>query len=308
MRSELNLMFEALKDAKASASTSMTMDSPRSTSEAKSGTKSRKRKADDTEKTDDSTPVVMKKTKSGKVTKKTSTLTKKVSLVKKPSLTKKPSTGAKYVADKLVAKAKRNRATASKAKKCYRERLCTSQFMPDLDWSKWYTACQSEEPSTGASNGWAPRPNGHDSYVHKRLFYHDTKVPAVYEVAVQPTEGCKKYPVWHTVTGGFNSVHWDTYLLRRNHVQSQLDDVLHNGGKVYVRRGKAKYTSPDTIRVAVKNPDSGEEKTVNHLRELRNLMSEVYDYAWHVRRGVKGGRLRHRDLEKRGVQISNSKY
>ena len=322
MRSELNLMFDALRDAGVSTATAPTLPgctsvsfgsppTPDSTSKltTKASGSSRKRKGTDTETADDadSTDLVVKKIRTGRVTKKPS-LKKKSSLTKnKPSLVKKHSTPAKYVADKLVARARKSKPVSIEMKRCCRENLSSTKFMPDLTWSKWYSAFQMEEPKTRA-DGWAVRSDAHGSFVHKKLFYHDTKVPGVYELAVQPIEGCKKYPVWHTITGGFNSVHWDTYLTHRPHIQGQLDEVLDNGGKVFVRRGKAATTKPYTINVQVKHPKSGETETAKSMNELRSLMNKVYDYAWSVKGGVKGSRIRHRDLQKKGVQISNSKF
>lgn len=155
-----------------------------------------------------------------------------------------------------------------------------------LRWTTWREAMLSDPPSSDVdAERWSQRRGVRLGVRDATLFQNDTEVPAVYEFAVQAKERCKKYPVYFSTTRGFSRLHWDTYLLKQEGINQQIDEVLRKGCKLYVRRAK--------VEKAVKC----EDKLVGTVQELRSLMTKTYDYAWRS--------PTHRQLTRNGVAISN---
>lgn len=303
MRSELNLMFDALREASPGTSRAPASKdvSPGTCMTPAKKTPSLKRTS--TLPVGDLIGADLKKAKGGKVTKAKKRTPAKLTLNKKSSSVK---AAAKLVAAATKRKRVPVRKATAKDEKIPREDVPTTRFLPQLPWSNWYPAYQSDKPTT-AEDSWSDRKSKKHSRIgvrHHDLFYHDTLTPAVYEMAVQPKPGSRKCPVWSTVTKGFNSVYWDTYLVRSGRIKNQLDDILKNNrdSKVFVRR--AELQSPVMISIAggKAGRKSTRKETVNSVDELRCLIRDVYDYAWIVN----GKKTSQRKVRKDGVAVSKA--
>ncbi|XP_013405111.1 uncharacterized protein LOC106169974 [Lingula anatina] len=176
----------------------------------------------------------------------------------------------------------------------YREHVTVNNFLlKNMKWSQWKLAMVKSKPKENV-DAWVPRRQKHVGYRNVDLFRDDTQRPAVYEVAVQPKERAKKYVMYVRHTGGFTShVHWDTYILRHQNVISQLDGVLNQGCKVFVRRAFV----PKSVRVG--------RKSLKGVGEIRSALMDRYNYAWNKRLQ---GKRHHRQVIKCGVTISSEDY
>ena len=160
-----------------------------------------------------------------------------------------------------------------------------------LVWTKWKLAMTNDKAD---GDSLSDRRQKRLGYRNTNLFVNDTKSPAVYEFAVQPKRLHKLYVMYVRVTGGFtSSFHWDTYLLRFPNVLAQLDDVLKQNCKVFVRRA------------LIKKPIKNGTKTLQNAKDVRNFLGKNYDYAWNKRWF---GKLKHRHVVKQGVVLSDSKH
>ncbi len=125
------------------------------------------------------------------------------------------------------------------------------------------------DPDTPCPGAWIPR-RGEDAYGVRdyTLFMGDTSAPSLYELAVQPGNGCRKYPMYLRSSRGFSQGYWDTYLLRNGLVGDAVDSALRKGCKIFMRRAK------------VDKPVRYDNKVVKEVDELRRLIHNTYDYAW----------------------------
>lgn len=140
----------------------------------------------------------------------------------------------------------------------------------NLKWSPWYLAMAPNAPLT-KKDAWAPCRQGHVGMRDTTLFKESTTRPALYEVAVQPKCGCKRYVMHITSSKGFpSSLHWDTYLLRYSHIIAQLENVLAQGCNVFIRRC-----------IVVKRPTRKiDGQSMPTVKEVRRYVGKCYDYAW----------------------------
>ena len=159
----------------------------------------------------------------------------------------------------------------------------------NLHWSAWHTAMAAEAPSHD-DEAWSPRRGEHNGVRNTSLFHNDTECPAVYEFAVQAKQHCKKYPVYFSTSRGFSRKNWDTYLLKRERITHEVDNVLEKGCKLFVRRAK------------LEKPVKCEGQVLSSIDELRALVAQTYDYAWTSSRHLRDS---HRQVKRNGVIISN---
>lgn len=171
--------------------------------------------------------------------------------------------------------------------KPFRELIPETKFaLNTLDWSTWYVAMADKAVE---GEDWKPRPGVEPSGMRKSVIFPETSCSAIYEFAVQPQEGARKYPVYYRTTNGFDMSSWDTYLLRNHRIKKQLDHVLKKGCKVYIRRAK--------LEQALRTEIGGQ--LIQSVTDLSKLLYDSYDYAWDTR-----SRCARRKVIKRGKMIS----
>ena len=191
---------------------------------------------------------------------------KKMSVKKTTTFkTKKPT--AKTSAKKAIAKTATKKTPAVPQHRLLREMVPELGFkLSPMDWSAWQPMISKVK---GPSRTWEPRPSGDIGFRNKTLFTTGTAIPAVYEVAVQPRSGAKRYPVYYRATGGFkNGTKVDKYLLNDADLTEQADTVLKKGCKLFVRRARI----PKRIKC--------HGQVLSNIEELKSLMAEIYDYPW----------------------------
>ena len=161
-----------------------------------------------------------------------------------------------------------------------------------LKWSDWELALLPAPP-VGKEKEWPPRASG-PGFRKRQLFKGDSRQVAVYEIAVQRREGCKKFVVFYTTTGGFALKRhtWETYLLRNRQVKAEVNRLLDEGWRVHVRRACLnKGQRPSELR-----------RSLDRLGRINKSLLKKYDYAW---RKNQLGRRSHRPLIKSGCMISD---
>ena len=177
----------------------------------------------------------------------------------------------------------------------YRETIPETRFvLGALDWSVWNLAMAEKAPTDDPDEGWAPRPGKDHVGMRKPVLFPNTMCEAMYEFAVQPQDGARKYPVYYRTTEGFDRASWDTYLLRNKRVKGQVDQVIKKGCKLFVRRAKLDKSAKPLVL---------DEKPVNSVADLKGLIQETYDYAWDM-----SIRSKRRDVIKRGKLISGPSF
>ena len=185
-----------------------------------------------------------------------------------------------------------------------REMLSPAQFALEscLTWTPWQLGIAMEPPKRGYGN-WTARPSlSADSIgYHNRKLFRGTnhRGSAIYEVAVQSKcRNNKKYVVYfHVMLNGCLDRPWDSTLFRKNpRLVRQVDDVLKQGCKVYVRRA---VLPARNITCNL----SGRNIVIPNLDGLRTFLEATYDYAWKQR--YSGTGRQQRLIVRSGCTLSN---
>lgn len=109
----------------------------------------------------------------------------------------------------------------------------------------------------------------------------------MYEVAVQTKPRTKKHVVFTKVSNGLSlAMRWEKALFGNRKVKQQMDSVVNQGCKVFIRR------------VILKK---GGASPTDKCRSLPDL----YDYAWSTQRPV---RKHHRTVDRNSVRISDEVF
>ena len=156
-------------------------------------------------------------------------------------------------------------------------------MLRDLSWSPWHYVIGPETP---VSEVWRKRSgDGYPGYRAPDIFNGRTKIPALYEVAVLPHNRTKKIVVFCKTCKGFTSrSNWEKNLLGRKDIAAQIDAVVKQNCKVYIRRAVLKSVkAKDKVKPAMKR----------------------YDYAWKCITSI---RKSHRDCSVMSVQISDPSF
>ena len=217
-------------------------------------------------------PVVVPPTKpSAKPLKLTKTLTPTRPLTKRikraPKTRQVDATYKKYV-DKNLPKLRR-------------ENVPECNFMlREMNWSPWYQVISSVEISEIDIN--QKRRGAGCGFRATQIFGGKTKVPALYEVAVQTKYRTRKHVLYSKLCrSGFNvKRNWERSMFSKSDLKTQIDRVVENKCSVFIRR------------VLIK----GEKK-----RELVKRSLVNYDYAW---KRIRSGRKDHRLVTKTNIDIS----
>ena len=160
-----------------------------------------------------------------------------------------------------------------------RENVPQTNFMlRDLSWSSWKLAIRPDE-----QDQWRKRNGDGCGYRAPVIFNGRTRVPAIYEMAVQPKNKVRRFVVYCKTCKGFgNKANWEKNLLGKKDIQAQIDAVVKQDCQVYIRRAILKGT-----------------KTQEKLKPAMKR----YDYAWKAIRSV---RKCHRNCTKLSVNISDN--
>ncbi|XP_052782003.1 uncharacterized protein LOC128218385 [Mya arenaria] len=207
-------------------------------------------------------------TKAKKVVTAKAVMTKKTSVTKvktPPKRLRRPKSSANKFADKNLPKLRR-------------ENVPENNFlMRQLNWSPWKLAMSTNKIDGGAC---VSRKAG--GFRVKELFSGKTKVPAIYEVAIQPKYRCRKYVVFRKMCRrGFRiEKRWERNIFSGRNIQQQLSKCLQNNCKVFMRRLLL---------------DNGKVTTA-----VRRYVTR-YDYAW---KNGQSSITEQREVTRAGVQIS----
>jgi hypothetical protein len=74
--------------------------------------------------------------------------------------------------------------------------------------------------------GWSPRRGSLSVGKRRQEVFAQTACKAIYEFAVQPEVGARRYPVYYRITEGFQEASWDGYLLKNPRIQKQVSRIL----------------------------------------------------------------------------------
>ena len=189
---------------------------------------------------------------------------------------------AKKVGDK-------KKTAQKKIIKKHRELVPRTKFiLKNLKWSPWKLGMAKEDSE---NDDWQPRRKDCVGFRNTSLFKIGSDKPAIYEFAVQREKQCKKYVMYSKVTRGFSGMHWDTFLLKKDNVEEEINNILQNGCKLFVRRA------------LIDNPCQINGKTLRKPREYQTLLTQTYDYAWKF--AFRNGETKsHRQIERNGVALS----
>ncbi|KAL5007701.1 hypothetical protein ScPMuIL_016507 [Solemya velum] len=174
------------------------------------------------------------------------------------------------------------------SKRPRRETVPETKFaMNSCGWTRWRLAITSD--LTGSLAGkWYKRRSGGRKRVN--LFTPDNKLKnktLMYEVAVQTKPHTKKRAVFTKVSNGLSfPLKWEKALFGNRRVKQQMDSVVNQGCKIFIRR------------VILKKGG------VSPTDKCRTL-PELYDYAWSTRRSV---RNHHRTVTRDSVRISDGVF
>ncbi len=174
-----------------------------------------------------------------------------------------------------------------------REKLANNKFLSNLQWSAWQPALATRSPKDDKES-WEECRGDITGVRNVNLFSGELHKPAMYEVGIQTPGETAKHAVLYKVTEGLNQGNLETYLLRQPRLQSQADRILRRGCKLHVRR--ALWKKPVTIN----------DNTISSLDELKQLMSQTYDYAWRDRYDCSSRRYIHRGMQRDSVIISDN--
>ncbi|KAH3864088.1 uncharacterized protein LOC127866744 [Dreissena polymorpha] len=219
-------------------------------------------------------------------------LTKKNSKPKAVKLTKTIK-AKKLISPKLIGKIRRSVKTPTKkpptaALKKYhvafmprlrRENVPECNFMlKNLSWSTWQHVISPDKKITISCS----RSGLGCGYRTQQIFGGKTKVPAIYEVAVQIRQRSRKYVVFSKFSrrGFSGKVSWEKQLIGKKDIKAQIDKVVQKNCNVFVRRADV--------------------KTIKTRDEIENAQKR-YDYAW---QRIRNGRSGHRHVTKTDVDIS----
>lgn len=239
----------------------------------------------DTSSADSKTTVTVKKVgKGGKAVPKMLELKKAtkpvLKSIKKPptgTTKKKPVPANKKYLEKYLPKLRRENVPD------------TNFLLRAMPWSKWQLVVSPKQkivmdaPKQMASNISYPRKGTGSGYRAKQIFGGKTKVPAIYEVAVQTKSHARKYVTYSKVCHGFTtttSMNWENKLFWRKDIKAQVDSVVKKDCSVFVRRLLLKS-------------DKAKDQVKQAFRR--------YDYAWKGLRSVRDG---HRTVSKGDTEIS----
>lgn len=157
-----------------------------------------------------------------------------------------------------------------------RENVPQTNFaLAHLIWTPW-RCIVSRTPPEGAGIRKGP------GFWTLPIFQGNTRVPAVYEVAVQTQHHGKKYIVYQRITKGFDG----SQIWRRSDIDAQIKDVLDHGCDIFVRR------------TVLGN------SLMKSFSDIRSKLHR-YDCAWGKYKNIHES---HRDVVKNGVSISSSSF
>ncbi|KAH3864180.1 uncharacterized protein LOC127870262 [Dreissena polymorpha] len=162
-----------------------------------------------------------------------------------------------------------------------RENVPECNFMlKNLRWSSWQHVISPVNKDTISRT----RRGLGCGYRVPRIFGGTTKVPALYEVAVQIKQRSRKYVVFSKFSGrGFSGkVSWEKQLFGKKDLKAQLDNVVQKNCNIFVRRAVVKTT-----------------KSLDEIEHARKR----YDYAWQKICNTRNG---HRHVIKTNIDISES--
>ncbi len=196
----------------------------------------------------------------------------------------------KKLAPKMVEKRSKNaRETVPEGRFAFR----------DFMWTPWKLAMvPAPAGSTRVTKNWEPCP-WNAGLVRTDLFQALLSKPAVYEVAVQPSRGAKKYVTYCKVSKGLQVRRsWSTHVLPRALCTTVVDQALKGNAHIYVRAA-AIAPQRKTVRI------HGKSFPLASPLQVKNFMVKTYDYAWQARRN-QDGVLATRLLTKSGVVLSGN--
>lgn len=162
-----------------------------------------------------------------------------------------------------------------------RENVPQTNFMlRDFSWSPWKLVIRPDQPEH-----WRKRSGDGCGYRVPVIFNGRTKLPAMYETAVQPKNRVRRFVVYCRISKGFTSkTNWERNLLGKKDITAQIDEIVKQDCKVYIRRAILKGAKDhDKVKPAMKR----------------------YDYAWKV---ISSVRKCHRDCTRMSVHISNNSF
>ncbi|XP_076078381.1 uncharacterized protein LOC143048542 [Mytilus galloprovincialis] len=121
--------------------------------------------------------------------------------------------------------------------KLKRENVPETNFMLNsAHWSKWQVAMVSSVPAD-EEHKWEKRHGDSEGYRRKVICGGSYKKPTLYEFAVQNGERCRRYVVYCKSSKGFilDRGSWETRLLTKSDVKSQINDILKKDMRLFVR-------------------------------------------------------------------------
>ena len=160
-----------------------------------------------------------------------------------------------------------------------RENVPQTNFsLRDFSWSQWKLAIRPEE-----RDQWCKRNGEGCGYRAPVLFNGRTRVPAIYEVAVQPKNKTRRIVVYCKTSKGFGKkANWEKNLLGKKDIKAQINAVVKKDCHVYIRRAILKGTK---------------------AHEKLKLAMKRYDYMW---KAIKSVRKCHRNCTKMSIRISDN--
>ena len=196
---------------------------------------------------------------------------------------------AKYPS-KVVSKQKKPRETVPEGRFAFR----------DFRWSSWKVAMVPSIPgSAGLMKNWEPC-SRNAGFMRTDLFKDVLSKPALYEVAVQPARGCKKYVVYCKSSNGLKVRRfWDSHILPRSLCTTVVDQALQNNCKIFVRSAPI-APQRKTVKIGATT-----YKIPSPAKIKANFMIGIYDYAWEKRRN-EDGRLATRLLTRGDIVMSGT--
>lgn len=161
-----------------------------------------------------------------------------------------------------------------------REMVPEINFMlRDLKWSPWEHIIS---PAQNEGDDITRRRRGGHGYRSQQLFNGKTKVPALYEVAVQTKFRGRKNVLYSKLCRrGFASIgNWERKFFGKPALRAQVDRVVDKSCHVFIRRVVLKGAKTlDLVKESISN----------------------YDYAW---KGIRSVRKDHRQVTKGTIDIS----
>ena len=150
-----------------------------------------------------------------------------------------------------------------------------------LTWSPWRLALVPEGAAVSREE-WLARRQGEPGLRRRTLFTSGLQREALYEVAVQPASGCKRYVTFLAATRGMPSDRrWETYILRSKKVNARISEVINQNCSLFIRRAFV--------------PASASEASRSLHHPLKKAALRDNDYAWN--------RSRSRYITRRGIRM-----